>query len=132
MATSIGIHTLILKGGISAQDFEALFEEQFLPVAADTPGSVNRGGRSTIASQHLLKPAGGAADYIWMVKSSGVFPPDSFETVLQRMYDEAIPSLDAMCEKRSTVVYTQATSYDAGPRDALGRPTGPPVLNLEL
>ena len=132
MATSIGIHILILKTGVSTQDFEALFKEKISPKAAETPGSVSRGGRSTIASQHLLKPTGGAADYLWLVKSSGAFSPDMFETVFQRMYDEALPLLEAVCERRSTVVYIQASSYDAGPRDTLGRPTGPPILDLEF
>jgi hypothetical protein len=132
MATTVGIHVLVLKTGVSADEFAALFNEEILPAAAETPGSVNRGGRSTIDSQHLLKPAGGAADYLWLVKSSGVFNSNLFETVLERMYDEALPKLETVCERRSSVLYTQVNSYDAGPRDALGRPTGPPTRDIGL
>jgi hypothetical protein len=132
VATTVGIHVLVLKTGVSADEFAAVFNEEIFPAAAETPGSVNRGGRSTIGSQHLLKPAGGAADYLWLVKSSGVFDSNLFERVLGRMYDEALPKLEAFCERRSSVVYTQVNSYDAGPCDELGRPTGPPTHDIGL
>jgi hypothetical protein len=132
VATTVGIHTLILKTGVSADEFAALFNEKIFPAAAETPGSVNRGGQSTIESQHLLKPTGGAADYLWLVKSSGVFDSNLFETVLGRMYDGALPKLEALCERGSSVIYTQVNSYDAGPRDQLGRPIGPPIRDIGL
>jgi hypothetical protein len=132
VATSIGIHTLILKAGVSAKAFETLVSQRVFPVAAETPGSVNRGGQSAIASQHLLASARGTTDYLWLVKSSGIFSDDQFETVLQRMYDEGFLVLEEVCERRSTVGYNQASGYDAGPRDVVGRPTGPPILNPDL
>ena len=132
MGTTIGIHVLVLRTGVSADEFAALFNDEVFPAAAETPGSVNRGGQSAIESQHLLKPVGGAADYLWLVKSSGVFDSDLFETVLGRMFDEARPRLETFCERRSSVLYTQVNSYDAGPRDALGRPTGPPRRDVSL
>jgi hypothetical protein len=132
MASFIGIHTLILKADVSAQAFEALFSERVCPAAAETPGSVSRGGQSAIASQHLLTSARGTTDYLWLVKSSGIFSDDLFETVFQRMYDQAVPLLEEVCERRSTVGYSQASGYDAGPRDVVGRPTGPPILNPDL
>ena len=55
---------------------------EIFPDAAETPGSVNRGGQSCIRSQHLLRADGA---YLWLVKDIGVFSAPSFSRVFARM-----------------------------------------------
>jgi hypothetical protein len=131
VATILAFQTLTVRADIAPADVEALFEKEILPAAADTPGSVSRANRSTIASQHLLRRSGSATEYLWIVKSSGVFALDGFETVAERLSEDAAEKLDQVCERSPMTVWTQTLSYDQGPRD-LGGPTGEPRRDVDL
>jgi hypothetical protein len=130
MSTTIGLHTIRLVNGATVDDVVKLFQDDILPAAAETPGSINRGGASAIASQHLLKSLSGA-NLLWFVKGSGVFEAEEFQTVLERMHDEAGPKLRGVCDRISAAVYEQVVAFDAGPRDVSGRPTVPPDREVE-
>jgi hypothetical protein len=130
MSTMIGLHALRLVNGATVDDLVELFNEEILPTAAETPGSVNRGGQSAIADQHLLKSLVGD-DLLWLVKASGVFEAEQFQRVLKRMHDEAAPRLQGLCNRISVAVYQQVAAFDAGPRDVSGQPTGPPHREVE-
>jgi hypothetical protein len=125
----VGIHRMVLREGVAAADFERLVAEEVLPAAADTPGSINRGGQSSIKSLHLLQDEG---QYLWLVKSSGAFSPHLFARVFAAMYDEARQRLDRLVTLESSVVFSVVDSFDAGPRDQMGRPTGLPQRGTDL
>jgi hypothetical protein len=126
----IGLHTLQLVSGATVDDLVELFNEVILPTAAETPGSVNRGGQSAIADQHLLKSLVGD-DVLWLVKASGVFDAEQFQRVLNRMYDDAAPRLQGVCNRTAVALYEQVAAFDVGPRDVSGQPTGPPHRDVE-
>src|ERR1700736_1533493 len=53
-APMIVVHTLKLRPGIKDEDFRRVITNDVFVAAAEVPGSVDRGGRSWIESQHLL------------------------------------------------------------------------------
>lgn len=125
----VGMHRITLREGSTAEDFERLMAEEVFPAAAETPGSVSRGGRSAIKSQHLLRADG---EYLWLVKGSGVFSDHLFARIFTRMYDEAREKLEPLGTRSSSLVWTSVASLEIGPRDQLGRPTGQPVRGTDL
>jgi hypothetical protein len=125
MPTLVGIHSFALTAGVHEQEFERFMIEQVLPAAAEVPGSVNRGGTSSIKSQHLLESSDGSG-YLWLVKASGVFTRDLFERVFQRMYEDLRTEIERFCSRESSKIFSVRSSFDAGPRDKLGRPLGEP------
>src|SRR5262245_33877671 len=98
MSGQLGIHTLALQTGADPEKFEGYMTGEAFPTAAEAPGSVSRGGQSTIKSQHLLKSGNEseseATEYLWLVKSSGVFSADLFARVFDRMYEEVREKLE--------------------------------------
>jgi hypothetical protein len=112
-----GIHTFVLHPGADPEAFEAFITEEVFPTAADTPGRVNRGGRSSIQSQHLLKVQGNSLEYLWLVKASGVFDMHLFSGVFDRMYGEVQEQLETFGTRRSSTTFTVVGSFDDGPRD---------------
>jgi hypothetical protein len=125
MQTVVGIHSLELHPGIGPVEFESFMTDRVFPISADVPGSVNRGGRSAIRSQHLLKSHLDAG-YLWMVKASAAFGPERFSAVFHRMYDDLQGEIGGFASHRSSALLFVGGSFDAGPRDLLGRPIGEP------
>lgn len=132
MAQTVGIHTIKLLPGVENARFEKFMTEEAFPAAADAPGSVSRGGRSTIQSQHLLRSGEDQSVYLWMVKNSGVFTADLFERVVDSMYDGVREQLEALATRQSSAIFELVDSFEAGPRDSLGRPTGNPVRGGDM
>jgi hypothetical protein len=140
-AQTVAIHRIALHAEADREQFERFMLEQAFPATAETPGSVSRGGKSTINSQHLLRggerdgdddAGGGAGEYLWIVKSSGVFSAGLFAQVCQRMAVEVRADLEAFGAVESTTLYQVVGSFDAGPRDNMGRPVGPAQRGSEL
>lgn len=125
----VGIHRIALRQGIAAEDFESFMANDVFPAAAETPGSVNRGGQSSIKSQHLLRADG---EYLWLVKGSGAFDEPLFAGVFARMFDEVRERLERFGRRESSTLFTVIDSLDVGPRDELGRPTGDPLRGDDL
>jgi hypothetical protein len=123
MPTAVGIHQLELREGADREEFEGVMTDVVFPVAAETPGSVTRGGRSTIRSQHLLR-AEANGSYLWMVKSTSAFSPTSFERVFRRMVEEARATIGPYADDGASDLMVVDAAFDAGPRDVMGRTTG--------
>jgi hypothetical protein len=71
-------------------------------------------------------------EYLWLVEASGVFAADVFSRVFARMLDEAQEKLDRLASRQSSAVFTVVESFDVGPRDMLGRPTGNPQRSTDV
>jgi hypothetical protein len=125
MPTAVGIHLITLTAGVHEQEFDCFMTEQVLPTAAEVPGHTNRGGTSSIKSQHLLASSDGSG-YLWLVKASGVFTRDAFERIFQRMYEDRRTEIERFGSRESSKSFSVRSSFDAGPRDHLGRPLGEP------
>ena len=128
----VGIHTIVVSPGASEEDFEKFMVDKALPAAAEVPGSVNREGRSAIKSQHLLKTGKSLKEYCWVVKSSGVFGSDLFSRVFARMLEEVHKDIESFANVKTSAIFAVVTSFDAGPRDLLGRPEGDPQRDTDL
>src|SRR4051794_8714078 len=81
----VGIHRIILRQGAVAEEFERFMADEVFPATADN-APVNRGGRSAIKSQHLLRTDG---EYLWLIKGSGAIgePTVSLDDALQAKLD---------------------------------------------
>jgi hypothetical protein len=132
VATTTATQKIMLHSATEISDFEMLFAEEILPNAAEAPGSVNRGGRSAIGSQHLMRLDGEGGLYLWVVKSSGVFSTDGFTTVISHIEESSAEKLDAVCDRERFQVWSQVRSYDAGPRSQMGVRLGDPLLDIEF
>jgi hypothetical protein len=132
MANTAGIHTIVVRPGVDRQQFEDFMTSEAFPRAAEVPGSINRKGRSVIESQHLLKGEEGATEYLWLVKSSGVLDFDQFSKVFKRMFEEVRDMLERLGTHKSAFLLSVTSSFDAGPRDELGRLTGPPIRGRDI
>jgi hypothetical protein len=131
MASSIAIHTLELVAGADRQAFESLMTKEVFPEAAETPGSMNRGGQSAIESQHLLASDAADGTYLWIVKNSGQMG-GMFSGIASRMYEEAHDRLACFVASHALTVLSVVGSFAVGPRDQLGRPTGLPRTGKEI
>lgn len=131
MASTIAVHTFDLVAGADRQAFESLMTSEVFPEAAETPGSMSRGGQSGIESQHLLASEEGGERYLWIVKSSGVMG-GSFAQAAARMYADAEKRLAPFVAAHSLDVLTVTGSFAVGPRDQLGRPTGLPQTGRHI
>jgi hypothetical protein len=127
-----GIHKLTLLSGANREEFEKFMSGEVIPTAAEVSGSVNRGGRSAIKSQHLLKAEGDSRDYLWIVKDSGAFDSGLFTGVFERMYEEAREKLQSFTTRESSIAFLVLDSFDAGPRGVTGRPTGEPIRGGDI
>ncbi len=118
----VGLHRFTLRPGAIAEEFERFMADEVFP-AADERAPVNRGGRSAIKSQHLLRTDG---EYLWLIKGSGAIgePAVSLDDALQAKLDSFATQASAM----ATVI----ASFDAGPRGSQGRPTGEPLRGNDL
>ena len=132
MVSTFALQTLRLRTDAAPRDLETVFETEILPESANALGTVDRGGRSIIASQHLLGLNGRGTEYLWIIKWSGAFSLDRFREVVEQISQDAAGKLDGICERTSMSVWTQVQSYDAGPRDALGSPSGAPRIDVSL
>jgi hypothetical protein len=74
------VHTLKLRPGIKAEDFQRMMANEVFVSEAEVPGSIDRGGQSMIQSQHLLLRDGDETDYLWFIKTSR---PDLGERMLE-------------------------------------------------
>ena len=127
-----GIHRVTLLSEEKREDFERFMTEGAFPIAAETPGSVNRGGQSSIKSQHLLRSEGTPGEYLWFVKASGVFGLESFTRVFNRMYDEVREKMEAYAIHESSIIFVVVDSLEVGPRDHSGRPIGSPKRGSDI
>jgi hypothetical protein len=125
MASLIGLHAIVLRDGVAAQELERVMTTNVFPAAAEVTGSVNRGGASVIGSQHLLKSAEDGS-YLWLVKATDAFDPGGFAEVFRRMYDDLQATIEPVGRLESSTVFSVPAGYDAGPRDTLGRRVGEP------
>lgn len=128
----VAIHRIALRQDASRAEFERVMTEEVFPAAADAPGSVSRGGASAIRSQHLLRADGEENTYVWLVKSSGVFSQRQFSTVVDRMLQEQRASVETFGTIESSTVFVVVQSFDVGPRDTMGRPTGAPQRGTDI
>jgi hypothetical protein len=126
--TVLGVHALELHAGTDPAAFEQLMTGEVFPAAAELPGSLNRGGESCIGSQHLLR-TDGSGTYLWLMKAPGVCCPECFADVFARTFQAAI---EPLAKRVSSTLYAVSASYDAGPRDNLGRPLGEPLRGHTL
>ncbi len=127
ISQTVGIHTLVLRSGMSSGDFEKFMTEQAFPTAAEVPGSINRGGQSSIKSQHLLA---GDGQYLWIVKGSGL--GTDFSTAFNRMRDDLLSKLQAFGSVKSSTIFAVLSSFEVGQRDQQGRPQGRPQRGSDL
>jgi hypothetical protein len=118
----IVIHTLKLREGAKAEDFERMMTDEVFVAAADTPGSVNRAGRSAIRSQHLLSSEN---TYVWFVK--GQDSNSMFGTAAQRMLEEARERLEKFVTIVGSTSYLVIDSLAVGPTNLYGAGIGAPT-----
>lgn len=119
-ATMVVVHTLKLRPGIKAEDFRRVMTNKVFPAAAEVPGSVDRGGRFWIVSQHLLLRDGVEAEYVWLTKMIQ-------QDVGQRMLDDVRERLQTFAVIAESATYVVIDSLDVGRRDQSGRPIGAPT-----
>lgn len=124
MSQMFGILRLVLLSGAKRAEFEKFISEEAFPAAAEAAG-VNRGGQSAIESQHLLKAEGDDSVYLWAVKITGALIDST--RVLERMYNAAQERLESFATLESSTAFAVLESFDAGPRDQSGSPTGDPI-----
>ena len=132
MSHTVGIHAIVLRTGVDGKKFENFMTEEAFPTAAEVPGSVNRAGHSSIESQHLLKNDGEAKEYLWLVKSTGVFDLEEFSRVFNNMFEEVREKLEGLATHKAASLFTVVASLDVGPRDELGRPRGGPTRGSDI
>jgi hypothetical protein len=125
----VGIHRLTLNQGVTALDFETMMANTVFPAAAETPGSLNRAGRSSILSQHLLRADG---EYLWIIKASGVFDEELFRRVFERMKDESLEVIAPLGTHVSSDLFTVVASLEIGPRSLSGEPLEAPKRGTDL
>jgi hypothetical protein len=128
----VGIHTMVLRPGVEATEFEQVMTKDVFPAAADTPGTVNRGGVSAIKSQHLLRSEDEKGRYWWLVKDSEALSSRGTGEIIQSMHATVRDKLDALATIESSTVLDVASSFDIGERDELGRPVGLPTFGSDL
>ena len=121
MRTAVGIHAMERLPDVSAEDFESVMAGEIFPAAAETPGSVSRGGQSTIERQYLLRESEADRKYLWVVESSGVFSEDLFARVFDRMYEDSRERIDGLATHVDAKILDAVGTFAAGPRDELGR-----------
>jgi hypothetical protein len=123
-APMVVVHTLKLRPGIKAEDFERVMTNEVFTAAAEVAGSVNRGGRSMIESQHLLMRDGAETEYLWLTK---VLSTSMFREVGQRMLEDACKRLETFAITAQSANYVVIDSLNVGQRDQSGRPIGAPT-----
>lgn len=128
----VGIHTIVLQPEVDSSQFEQIMIEDVFPIAANTPGTVNRGGISAIKSQHLLKNEAEKGKYWWLIKDSEAMSSRSTQEIIQQMYDTVREKLEGLAALESSDAFIVASSYDLGERDSLGRPVGLPITGSDL
>jgi hypothetical protein len=117
---AVVVHTLKLRPGIKAEDFQRMMTNEVFVSEAEVPGSVNRGGQSWIQSQHLLLRDGVDPEYLWFIKTSR---PDLGE----RMLEDARKRLETFATIAESATYSVIDSLEVGRRDQSGRPIGAPT-----
>jgi hypothetical protein len=120
----IVVHTLKLRPGIEAEDFRRVMTDEVFVDAAEAPGSVDRGGRSWIESQHLLLKDGAETEYLWLIKVSS--------EIGQRMLELVRKRLEVFAFIAESADYVVIDSLDVGPRDVSGRPIGAPTRGSRI
>ena len=128
----VGIHTIVLRPEVKGSYFEQVMLEEVFPVAADTSGTVNRGGLSAIKSQHLLRNEADKDRYWWLIKDSEAMSSRSTQDIIQSMYATVREKLDVLAILESSAVFIATSSFDIGERDSLGRPVGLPITGSDL
>jgi hypothetical protein len=118
----IGIHTMVILPGVESKDFERIMIEEVFQVTANLPGSVNRGGISTIKSQHLLKDEADDRRYLWLIKDSEALSSRSTPEWIHGMYDSVQEKLGAICKLESSNSFDIMDGFEIGQRDSLGCP----------
>jgi hypothetical protein len=114
------VHTLKLRPGIKAEDFQRMMANEVFVSEAEVPGSIDRGGQSMIQSQHLLLRDGVETDYLWFIKTSR---PDLGE----RMLEDARKRLETFAIIAESATYLVIDSLEVGRRDLSGLPIGAPT-----
>jgi hypothetical protein len=127
----VGIHVLVLRPGVESGEFEQAMLRDLFPRAAETPGTVNRGGVSTIKSQHLLQSSE-EGKYWWLVKNSEALSSRTTGDILEAMRVVVGDRLDTLATVESSIVLNVAGSFEVGERSALGRPLGLPTFGTDL
>lgn len=118
----IGIHTMVILPGAESKDFERIMIEEVFPVTANLPGSVSRGGISTIKSQHLMKDEADDRRFLWVIKDIEALSSRSTLEWIQEMYDSVQEKLGAICKLESSKSFDIIDGFEIGQRDSLGRP----------
>jgi hypothetical protein len=114
------IVSLKLLPEAKAEDFERVMTEEIFVAAANTPGSVNRAGRSSIRSQHLLSSEGAETDYLWLTKGAVSFN-SMLRTTAQRMLEEARERLETFVTIVGSTSYLVTSSLEVGPTNMYGK-----------
>jgi hypothetical protein len=118
-----GVLTIQPHRGRNQQFVDFMVNEGF-DKAADAPGTLFRGGRSMIKSQHLFEPAPDHF-YLWFVKADELVTDEkTFSNVLDAMLDMCRPGLEAIASVSGVRLYVVRGSFDAGPRSAIGARLG--------
>lgn len=126
-----GIHTFTLSTAQEKEKFEDFMIKEAFPMAAEIRGSVDRGGRSAIRSQYLIKVED-SSDYLWLVEASGVFESHRFVHVFNNMYQTVADKMETFGVRKCSTTFEVVGGFDVGPRDSLGRPTGNPEFVDEI
>jgi|ERR1700730_6198496 hypothetical protein len=113
------VHTLKLRPGIKAEDFQRMMINDVFVSESEVPGSINRGGQSMLQSQHLLLRDGVETEYLWFIKTSR---PD----IGARMLEDARKRLETFAIIAESATYGVIDSLEIGRRDQSGLPIGPP------
>jgi hypothetical protein len=103
----------------NAEDFERAMTDEIFVAAANTPGSVNRAGRSSIRSQHLLLSESSETDYLWLTKGQVSFN-SMFRTAAQRMLEGARERLETFVTILGSTSYLVTGSLEVGPTNMYG------------